>query len=315
MWQSIRRRASRTVALFRPDAVLSYWTYPDSAVAANIAQLGGVPCVAIVGGSDVLSIDPAVSTARARRVTQVLHRVDAIAAVSDSLKERMNALGISADKIHVLPPAVDKRIFFPGHQERARRHLSILLDARVIVWVGRMVAVKALDVLVDAVAELAPTAPQLRLYLIGDGPLRRSLEMKVAEQGLTRHVVFTGRVAHRALPDYYRAADVTVLPSHWEGMPNTLLESQACGTPFVASRVGAIPQLANHGVDELVVPGDRQQLAAAIAACLRRTPERHGTATCSAGGWEHMADRLSDLLDAARQARRFSSPSYGDSLR
>ena len=176
-------------------------------------------------------------------------------------------------------------------------------------------AVKALDVLLDAVAQLVPTLPELRLYLIGDGPLRRNLETKVVEKALTQHVLFTGRVAHRGLPDYYRAADVTVLPSHWEGMPNTLLESQACGTPFVASAVGAIPQLANHGVDELVAPGDRQQLAAAIATCLQRTPERHRTATCSAGGWEEMADRLSDLLEAARQARRFSSPRYGEALR
>jgi glycosyltransferase involved in cell wall biosynthesis len=315
MWQSIRRSTLRTVAHFRPDAVLSYWTYPDSAVAAIIAQRADVPCVAMVGGSDVLSIDPASLNARALRVTRVLRRVDAIAAVSDSLKDHISALGISADKIHVLPPAVDKRTFSPGPQARARRHLGIPLDASVIVWVGRLVAVKALDVLLDAVAQLVPTLPELRLYLIGDGPLRRSLETKVVEKALTQHVLFTGRVAHRALPDYYRAADVTVLPSHWEGMPNTLLESQACGTPFVASAVGAIPQLANHGVDELVAPGDRQQLATAIATCLQRTPERHGTATCSAAGWEDMADRLSDLLEAARQARRFSSRRYGEALR
>ena len=308
MWQSIRRTAVRTVAHFQPQVVVSYWTYPDGAVAANLAQLGDVPCVAIVGGSDVLSLDPAASSARAQRVTRVLHRVDAVAAVSDSLKQRMVALGVSAGKVHVLPPAVDKQIFCPGSRDRARRRLAIPLDAPVIVWIGRMVAVKALDVLLEATAELSRTWPRVRLYLMGDGPLRRSLEAMVTEKGLARHVIFTGRIPHRALPDYYRAADVTVLPSHWEGMPNAVLEAQACGIPFVASAVGAIPQLANPGVDELVSPGDYRQLADALATVLGRSSEGRGRAMCRAGGWDHSAACLTDLLEAACHVRRVSSP-------
>ena len=241
MWQGIRRAAARTVSSFRPDAVLSYWTYPDTAVAARVAKLAGVPCVAIVGGSDVLSIDPAAPGALGRRVRRVLQSTDAIAAVSDSIKDRITALGISPQKVAVLPAAVDKAIFFPAPRGEARRRLDLPADDQILVWVGRMVAVKALDVLLDAIAVLTPAWPRLRLHLVGDGPLRRSLESKAAAQGLSQHVVFTGRVAHRDLPDYYRAADVTVLPSEWEGMPNTLIESHACGTPFVASAVGAIP--------------------------------------------------------------------------
>lgn len=306
MWQSIRASALRTIATFRPDAVLSYWTYPDGAVATKIARRAGVPCVAIVGGSDVLAIDPSAPGARGRRAVDVLERVDAIAAVSESLKEHLTALGIAAHKVHVLSAAVDKHIFFPASRAEARRNLGIAADAHVLVWVGRMVGVKALDVLIDAVAELTPAWPALRLYLVGDGPLRRSLERKVAARGLTAHVVCAGRVAHRELPPYYRAADLTVLPSHWEGMPNTLLESRACGTPFVASRVGAIPELAHEGVDELVVPGDARKLAAAIANCLRRSrsSEHPPVVTCTAGSWDGMAAQLADLLSDAVRTRQ-----------
>jgi teichuronic acid biosynthesis glycosyltransferase TuaC len=309
MRQSIRRRASRAVAQFRPTAVLSYWTYPDSAVAADIAREANVPCVAIVGGSDVLSLNPASPDARTGRVTSVLGRVDAIAAVSDSLKEHIIALGIPGNKVHVLPPAVDTAIFCPGAQDSARRRIGAPPESSVIVWVGRMVAVKALDVLLDAVSELAPQWPELRLYLIGDGPLRRSLETSVSARSLSQHVVFTGRLAHRDLPDYYRAADVTVLPSHWEGMPNTVLESQACGTPFVASAVGAIPQLANRGIDETVAPGDARQLARALASSLRR-PRLPVVPLSPKGGWEESAAYLSDLLDAARRTRSVSTPRF-----
>jgi glycosyltransferase involved in cell wall biosynthesis len=236
----------------------------------------------------------------------VLKRVDAIAAVSESLKEHVTALGIDARKVHVLSAAVDTRTFFPASREEARRSLGIAPDAHVLVWVGRMVGVKALDVLIDAVAELAPAWPALRLYLVGDGPLRGSLERTVAARGLTRQVMFAGRVAHRELPPYYRAAELTVLPSHWEGMPNALLESQACGTPFVASRVGAIPELAQMDVDELVVPGDARQLAAAIANGLRRarSSEHPRTVTSKAGSWDDMAAHLADLLSDAVRRRQ-----------
>ncbi len=306
MWQGVRRTASQIVARFRPDVVLSYWTYPDTAVASKLAERARIPCVAIVGGSDVLSINPGAPGAAGRRVRRALRAVDTIAAVSDSIKDRITALGVAAEKVQVLPAAVDRSVFFPGSREEARRQLGMPPEARVLVWVGRMVAVKALDTLLDAVASLSSLFPELRLYLVGDGPLRRSLQSKVDAAGLTSQVIFTGRVAHRDLPDYYRAADVTVLSSVWEGMPNTLLESHACGTPFVASAVGAIPQLAVCDQDELVAPGDSRQLADAITLCLRRSAKNRGHLVCRAAGWDQMADAISDLVSSARRSRRIN---------
>ena len=304
MWQGIRREASRTVASFRPDAVLSYWTYPDTAVAATLARRAGIPCVAIVGGSDVLSIDPAAPGPAGRRAARVLCAVDRIAAVSDTIKDRVVALGVNPRRVHVLPAAVDKTLFFPASRRGARRQLDMPVESKVLVWVGRMVTVKRLSTLLDAVADVSAEFAGLRLYLVGDGPLRRSLESRVAAEGLAARVIFAGPVAHRDLPQYYRAADVTVLPSNWEGMPNVLLESHACGTPFVASAVGAIPQLARADQDELVAPGNRRQLADAIVRALQRSSGDDGDVVCSAGGWDQMAVTLADLLSSARGQRR-----------
>jgi teichuronic acid biosynthesis glycosyltransferase TuaC len=268
-----------------------------------------VPCVAIVGGSDVLAIDPASPGAQGRRATHVLKRVDAIAAVSASLASHIAALGIRRDKIHVLPAAVDRRVFFPASRLEARLALNISPEAPVIAWVGRMVEVKALDILIDAIARLAPAHPELKLYLIGDGPVRRTLERQVAANGLASHVIFAGCIPHRQLPRFYRAANVTVLPSHWEGMPNVLLESHACGTPFVATRVGAIPELAIDGVDEVVTPGDAGSLASALALSLSRSRTNGPSATQHAiGGWDRMAAQLVDLLVAADQRRSSNAP-------
>jgi len=89
---------------------------------------------------------------------------------------------------------------------------------------------------------------------------------------LNDHVKLLGAKAHNELPDWYRAADVFVLPSRSEGLPNVLLEASACGTPFVASNVGGIPEIAHLGASKLVQPNDAQSLASAISDFLKNKP-------------------------------------------
>jgi glycosyltransferase involved in cell wall biosynthesis len=299
MWQSVKATASRVCREFAPDVVLSYWTYPDGAVATRIARRAGIPCVAIVGGSDVLAIDANAPDAEGRRVVRVLSGVDAIATVSDHLGARIAALGVPSQKVHILPPAVDTGVFSPGDRNEARRVLNIATDTQMLFWAGRLVEVKALDILLDAVRKALTDCPRLRLYLVGDGPLRRALTAQAKANGLSERVHFVGRVLQNELATWYRAANITVLPSHWEGTPNVLLESHACGTPFVATRVGAIPKLAVESVDHLVAPGNPSDLAAAIARALNRPADEGANGRMSIGGWEKTADRLTEVLRAA----------------
>src|SRR5207248_1750555 len=130
--------------------------------------------------------------------------------------------------------------------------------------------VKGLDVLLEACAKLRHDGVDHRLYLIGDGRLRKSLETESAIRGLSGIVSFIGPVAHDRLPDWYRAADLTVLPSRSEGVPNVLRESLACGTPFVATRVGGIHEIAYAPDDQLVPADDPAALADAIERSLHR---------------------------------------------
>src|SRR5262249_20192692 len=106
------------------------------------------------------------------------------------------------------------------------------------------------------------------LVAVGDGPLRPDLERQAAASGLCGRVRFIGSRPWSELPDWYRAADVFCLPSHSEGVPNVLLEASACGTPWVASQVGGIPEIANLGVSRLVPPNTPPALAAALRAAL-----------------------------------------------
>jgi hypothetical protein len=99
----------------------------------------------------------------------VLEAVDGIAAVSESIKHRIAALGISPSKIGVLGAAVDKAVFVPGSRQEARQQLRIAGTAEVLVWVGRMVAVKALDVLLDVVGAPETSRPNLRSIWLETG--------------------------------------------------------------------------------------------------------------------------------------------------
>src|SRR5205823_13305599 len=193
-----------------------------------------------------------------------------VIAVSEDLRSKVIELGIPGEKVHVVSRGLNTQLFFPGDRLLARRRLGISQDGRAILWVGRMVPVKGLDVLLAACAELRDRGEAFHLYLAGDGPLRTFLETDVRRRGLGEMVSFLGARPQDELPDWYRAADVTVLPSRSEGVPNVLRESLACGTPFVASRVGGIPEIDGGPSSQLAPPNDPLLLAQAIAHNLRQ---------------------------------------------
>jgi glycosyltransferase involved in cell wall biosynthesis len=127
-----------------------------------------------------------------------------------------------------------------------------------------MVPIKGLDELLDACVILRTQGIRARLYLIGDGPLMNNLTGRVRRSGLADSVRFVGKVIHETLADWYRSANLTVLPSRSEGIPNVLYESTACGTPFVANDVGGVSEIADLHLDAVVPPGNAEAFAAAI---------------------------------------------------
>jgi glycosyltransferase involved in cell wall biosynthesis len=290
-WQSVHGTVARMMKAHRPDAVVGYWAHPDGEAAVRAALLGDLPSAVVVGGSDVLLLtrDPG----RRRRVVRVLQATDAVVCVSDDLRTKTLALGIPADRVHVWDQGIDARLFHPGDRAAARRRLGLPEQAPTALWVGRMVPVKGLDVLIDATAILHRRGVPLRVNLVGDGPLRERLEAQVASWGLSQSVMFVGALAQAHLPDWYRAADFTVLPSRSEGIPNVLRESRACGTPFVASKVGGIAEVADELTDRLVPPDDPGALASAIESSIAASPVEIRTASRS---WEASAQVLTEIL-------------------
>jgi rhamnosyl/mannosyltransferase len=136
-----------------------------------------------------------------------------------------------------------------------------------VLFVGRFVYYKGVDVLVDAMADCPGT-----LLLVGEGPLEPQLRQQVRDRGLQDRVQFIGRVSDDELPAYYQAADLFVLPSiaRTEAFGVVQVEAMAAGVPVVSTRLPTgVPWVNQHGISGLVVPpGDRRALADAIGRVL-----------------------------------------------
>ncbi len=295
LWHSVRGTLERVLATFQPEAVIGYWAHPDGEVAVRAARRSKATAAIMVGGSDILLLTR--GSARRRAITRVLSSADAIFAVGSDLKSRVVDLGIPAVKVHVFSMGVDTDLFCPGDRRQARERLGLAVEGTMLLWVGHIVPVKGLEVLLEACRLLREEGHSFRLALVGDGPLRGRLQAQAAAT-LGGSVHFAGAVAHHDLPDWYRAADLTVLSSHSEGVPNVLRESLACGTPFVATKVGSIAELTEHPGRDLVPPGDSRALAAVVA---RRLQMAGGAKLLTQVSWSQAADSIVGVLSRLSQ--------------
>jgi glycosyltransferase involved in cell wall biosynthesis len=259
---SVRRTFHRVAAEFRPDLVFAPWAYPDGWAAVRLARQQGVPAVLQVHGSDILLLEQ--FPARKRRTVEATRAADGVVAVSKDIATHLIGLGVSPERIRVIHDGVDLSIFHPGPKAAARTQVGIAAGQPVVLFIGNLVPVKAVDVLLSACALLSAEQFPVRLIAIGQGPLREALEYQANELGLGSLVRFTGAMPQNQLAGWYRAADLFVLPSHSEGVPNVLLEASACRTPWVATAVGGIPEIAKLGDSRLVPPNSPPALAQAI---------------------------------------------------
>lgn len=211
-------------------------------------------------------------------------RVDAFVAVCDADKRRfVDEIGIPAEKIRVIRNGIDAQ---SPHSDRAtmRAELGIAPEAPVVGVISMLRPIKALDVLIDAAALLAPKHPNLTVLIVG-GPPRGQPEVTGQMQelansrGVSKTVRFLG--LRDDATDVLTAFDVAVLCSHREASPLAILEYMEAAKPVVATRVGGIPEMVQDGqTGDLVNPRDPAALAAAISGLLddRDRAERYGAA-------------------------------------
>jgi glycosyltransferase involved in cell wall biosynthesis len=181
----------------------------------------------------------------------------------------------------------------------------------VVIAVARLVPIKNLRLLIEAVAKVRVRVPSTHLLIVGDGPERGAVRARAAELDLTDAVTFAGSVPQGDLPAFYRAADVFALSSDFDNSPNAVLEAMACGLPVVATDVGGVRDFVAEGVGGALVPPDN---ATALANALERYlahPDRaqaagtHNRLKASAQfSWRSSAMQLLDVYRRVIESRR-----------
>lgn len=215
------------------------------------AALAGVPVR--VGSRRELNPDKSAGQiALQRHAYRCAH---AVVANSSAARAHLEQEGVSADRIRVIPNGVSVERFAP---------IAAVRPVRTILTVANLRREKAHEVLLQAAALLAPSNPDLRYVIAGDGPRAAALRALASHLGLDSRVQFLGHVED--VPALLRAADAFVLPSLTEAFPNAAIEAMAAGLPVVASAVGGLLDLIDDTRTGLLVPaGDAAAIAAAIA--------------------------------------------------
>lgn len=254
------------------DVIDAHYYYPDGVAAALLARHFKKPFTVTARGTD-LNLIPRYKLPR-RMMQWAASRATASIGVCSALVDVLRDWNIPESRLYVMRNGVDLMRFRPIEQKTVRAELG-LTGSPLLVSVGYLVERKGHHVAIEALAQLLPTHPQARLIIIGDGEEREKLQALCLRRGVQERVTFTGALPNADLYKWYSAADVMILASSREGWANVLLESMACGTPVVATRIWGTPEVVAEDVaGRLVDQRDGGDFAVGINALLAAYPDR-----------------------------------------
>lgn len=311
----------------RPDATIAYFGLPCGPAAWMVKALFGVPYVVSLRGGDVPGFQHRGIAVYHRLTGPVIgwlwRRARAVVANSEGLADLARRFAPDQPVI-IIPNGVDAARFAQPEPVQGGRgngqHEPV--NSLGLLFVGRVVWQKGLDVLLAALASLPPDLRSvITLTIVGDGPARPDLERQAERLGLSGRIVFRGWLGRDELPATYRSADIFVFPSRDEGMPNVVLEAMAAGLAVLASRIAGNRDLVVEEETGLMVERDDvAALAAALvrlagdAALRRRLGEAGRRRVVEGFSWSAVAAAYRDLAlsDASKESEQAAAVHAGE---
>ena len=304
---------------------LIYSHYWLSGIAAeSLKKVWGIPVVqmfhtlSLMKNSIAQSPEEIEGEYRTNGEREVLQMADRI--IAPTLAEQAQLYFLyEADisKITIIPPGVDTDHFYPIQPDEAREAINLPVNERMLLFVGRIEPLKGLDTLLHAIAHMRENGihSQVPHYLavVGGDPSATGenlssemarLQALCSELDLNDMVLFLGKRDQASLPYYYSAADVLIMPSHYESFGMVALEAMACGTPVVASKVGGLAFLVVDGETGFVVPDNDPISLSEKLTLLLTDPalrERLGQQAASYArqyAWENIVEKLINTFEA-----------------
>ena len=283
LMRALEQRLDEVVAKVRPDILHAHSPVLNALPTIRVARRHGIPAVYEIRAFwEDAAVDHGTTREDGMRYrltrgleTRAIQRADHVTTICEGLRSDIVARGIPADKVTVIPNAVDIDKFALGGQpdpELKRKHG--LDGCRVLGFIGSFYAYEGLDLLLRALPEIVKRAPDVKVLLTGGGPQEAQLKALAAQLQLTDRVIFTGRVPHADVARYYDLVDVLVYPRHSMRLtelvtPLKPLEAMAQGRLMVASDVGGHKELIRDGeTGVLFRAGDASDLAAKVLQLL-----------------------------------------------
>jgi len=279
------------------DCIDAHFVYPDGFAAVRLGRNLGLPAVVSARGSDI-NLYSSFRAIRPMLRWTLLHADGAIA-VSDDLKNKIIALGIPESKIRVISNGVDAERFQPRDAKSARKQLGLPEEGSIAVSVGSLIESKGHHLLIAAIAELARSFPQLRLYILGEGAYRSTLEQLVREKKMQDRIFLFGTRPNEELSLWFSVADLSCLMSSREGWPNVVSEALACGTPVLATRAGGIPEIIISPDLGMLVERNVQSIVVGLERALTKPWNRAEIARHSRSrSWDAVAAEVEAFLQS-----------------
>jgi teichuronic acid biosynthesis glycosyltransferase TuaC len=240
-----------------PDVVHAHFAYPCGLGAVRAASRWGVPVVLTLHGGDV-NVLPEKSRWARRFFLAAVREATSVLAVSEALADRTEQL--TGRRPRVSPIGIDlSRYRDLPDLSAAREQIGLPAAARIVLFVGNLVAAKGVLLLLDALERMR--RDDVLAVFVGGGPLRSTIANAPG-------AISVGEVPNEKVPIYMRAADILVLPSFSEGMPTVVVEAGAAGLPVIGTAIGGMKELLCDNRGLLIPEGDAAELAAAIQRVL-----------------------------------------------
>lgn len=207
---------------YEPDVIYSHFLLPSGQAALCVGKRLGKAVFCVLGESDLLTHENSYSR---NEISKMFASFDGVIANSYQLKEdAVNRYSIHRNKIFYVPNGVDKKIFFNKDKIEARIKLGFPINSQIVIFVGSFNHRKGVFRVADACRNIKDRP---KMIFVGAGVVKL----------VGDDVLFAGSLSHNELPEYLSAADVFVLPTLNEGMPNSIIEAMACGLPIVTTSI------------------------------------------------------------------------------
>jgi glycosyltransferase involved in cell wall biosynthesis len=298
-------RLRRLRRKFAFDILDTHFGFPDGVAGSLLASALNIPFTITLRGNE-----PKHSRSWLGRVliAHALRRATRVFAVSETLRAFAIEMGAAADNVRTIPNGVDGNVFWPREKQLCRSKHGIPTNGRVIVSAGALVERKGHHRVIEALKMLAADGMAAQLLIVGgpgpEGAYERELRSLVTSLDLEDRVRFCGPVDADTMAELMSAADIFCLASSNEGWPNVVHEALACGTPVVATGVGAIPEMLAGGRGLIVPVNEPVHLEKALALALQMNWDRAAvSAWARARSWDEVASELYHEMETIVQAR------------